>query len=71
MAKVSVTLAEDVLREARERTGQNLSAYVNAAVERQLQHDRVAELLAAQEAEFGPVPQNLLAEVRAVWSNFR
>ncbi|MGH8929622.1 MAG: CopG family transcriptional regulator [Egibacteraceae bacterium] len=65
--KVSITLPEQVLREARERAGGNLSAYVSSAVERQLQHDRIGELLAEQELEHGRIPDELLAGIRAQW----
>ncbi len=65
--KVSITLPDQVLREARERAGGDLSAYVSSAVERQLQHDRIGELLAEQELEHGPVPDELLAQIRVQW----
>jgi Arc/MetJ family transcription regulator len=59
---------EDVLAEARERAGQGeLSSYVNEAVRRQLQHDRLGELLAEMEAQAGPVPGEILDEARRVW----
>ena len=54
VSKVSLSIEEDVLAEARERAGRReLSAYVNEALQRQLQHDRLGELLAEMETEFG------------------
>lgn len=68
VAKVSLSLDEDVLTEARDRAGRReLSSYVNEAVRRQLQHDRLAELLADMEAESGAVPDEVLNEARQVW----
>jgi hypothetical protein len=62
-----VTSAE-VLAEARIRAGRReLSSYVNEAVRRRLQHDRLAELLAEMEAESGPVPDEILTEARQTW----
>ena len=57
VSKVSLSIEEDVLAEARERAGRReLSAYVNDALFRQLQHDRLSELLAEMETESGPIP---------------
>ena len=68
VSKVSVRIEEDVLAEARERAGRReLSAYVNEALQRQLQHDRLGELLAEMETESGPIPPELLEEARELW----
>jgi hypothetical protein len=68
VSKVSLSLDEDVLLEARSRVGRReLSAYVNEALARQLQHDRIGELLEAWEAESGPIPEALMEEARNVW----
>ena len=68
VSKVSLSIEEDVLAEARERAGRReLSAYVNEALQRQLQHDRVGELLAEMETESGPLPPELLEEARELW----
>ena len=67
-SKVSLSIEEDVLAEARERAGRReLSAYVNEALQRQLQHDRLGELLAEMETESGPIPPELLEEARELW----
>ena len=68
MSKVSVSIEEDVLAQARERAGRReLSSYVNEALRRQLQHDRLGELLAEMEAESGPIPEDLMEEARQLW----
>ena len=68
VSKVSLSLDEQVLAEARTRAGRGeLSSYVNEAVRRQLQHDRLGELLAEMDAESGPVPEELMMEARKVW----
>jgi Arc/MetJ family transcription regulator len=57
VSKISLSMDEGVLAEARARAGRRgLSSYVNDALRRQLQRDRLAELLAEMEAESGPVP---------------
>jgi Arc/MetJ family transcription regulator len=68
VAKVSLSIEEDVLVEARERAGRReLSSYVTDALRRQLQHDRLGELLVAMQAESGPLSDELLEEARQVW----
>jgi Arc/MetJ family transcription regulator len=66
--KVSLTLDEELLAEAREVVGtRKLSSYVNRALRHQLQHDRVAGLLAELEQEHGPIGPEILEEVRKAW----
>ncbi len=68
IAKVSLSIEEDVLAEARQRAGRReLSSYVTEALRRQLQHDRLGELLAQMDAESGPIPDDLLEEARQLW----
>ena len=66
--KVSLSLEEELLVEAREVVGtRGLSGYVNRALRRQLQHDRVAGLLMELEREHGPVDPKVTEEVRREW----
>lgn len=66
--KVSLSLDEALLAEAREVVGtRKLSSYVNNALRLQLQHDRLAGLLAELEREKGPVGKELMEEVRRTW----
>lgn len=68
VSKVSLSIDEDVLAEARERAGRReLSSYVNEALRRQLQRDRLADLLAEMDAESGPVPDDVMEEARQLW----
>lgn len=68
VSKVSLSIEEEVLAEARARAGRReLSRYVSDALRRQLQHDRLGELLAEMEAESGPIPEQLMEEARQLW----
>ncbi len=68
--KRSISFDSAVLAEAEERAeslGGNLSAFVNAAVLRELRLARGIELLADDETEFGPVPESVRVAVREQW----
>jgi Arc/MetJ family transcription regulator len=66
--KVSLTLDEELVAEAREAVGtRKLSSYVNRALRNQLQHDRIAGLLTELEQEYGPIEPQVLEEVRKAW----
>ena len=68
VAKVSMSLDEDVLAQARERVGgRGVSAYVNEAVRRQLRRDALGEVLAQMRAANGPVAEEQMEEVRRLW----
>jgi len=68
VAKVSLSLDEAALSEARSRVGsRELSAYVSSALIRKLQHDRIGDLLKQMDDESGPVPEEMLAEARDIW----
>ena len=62
-AKVSVSLRTGNIRAVRERVGaRGFSAYVDAAVERQIERDLLEEALQANEAASGPIPKPLRDE---------
>lgn len=66
--KVSLTLEKELLAEARVVAGgRALSRYLNRALRNQLQHDRIAGLLAEVELLQGPIDPRVMAEVRAEW----
>jgi hypothetical protein len=65
--KVSLTLDKELVAEAREIAGSRLSRYLNRALRNQLQHDRIAGLLADLEREKGPIDSQVMTEVRAEW----
>lgn len=70
MTKVSVTLDEEIVVEARQRAGgpRRLSMYVNDALRLQLQRERIDEFLAEAEREHGPVPEEALAEAALLFA---
>lgn len=56
--KYSITMPSDIAKAARERSGPSgFSAYVSAAVARQIERDNLNELIRVAEAEHGPVSQ--------------
>ena len=68
--KRSISFDESVLHEAEQRlagSGGSLSAFVNAAVLRELRVARGLDLLTEDDAEFGKVPAKVRAEVAAEW----
>jgi hypothetical protein len=68
IAKVSLSLDPDVVAAARLRVGgRGLSGYVNEALRRRLQHDRLVELLGEMDRREGPVDPAVLEEVRRIW----
>jgi len=68
--KRSISFEESVLAEAERRaaaTGGNLSAFVNAAVLRELRVARGLDLLADDDATLGAVPEAVHSEIAAQW----
>ena len=67
-AKISLTLDESLLAEARELVGpRGLSSYLNQALRLQLQHHRLRGLLDELEKEHGPIDPGVMEEVRQTW----
>jgi hypothetical protein len=68
--KRSISFDESVLNEAEQRlaeSGGTLSAFVNAAVLRELRVARGLELLAEDDADFGEAPTDVRTQVAAEW----
>ncbi|MFJ3087904.1 hypothetical protein [Streptomyces sp. NPDC086838] len=64
--KYTVTLPEELAEEIRSEVGPGaFSAYVTRAIERQREHDRLGELVARLEEEFGPVTDAELSAAEA------
>lgn len=64
---VSVSLHEGTIAALKERTGKRgMSAYVEALVQRQLERERLRELIEEAEAEHGPVDQTAVETKRAL-----
>lgn len=71
-AKVSVSLRAGNIRAIRDRVGaRGFSAYVDAAVERQIERDLLEEALLANEAEAGTIPQDLKDEAAALFRDVK
>ncbi len=69
--KVSVSMPEELAEAVRARTGAGgFSRYVTEAVDREIRHDLLGELVDELEAEYGPVPQELLDEARREWPDY-
>jgi hypothetical protein len=70
--KVSVTLPKDLMKSIRTRAGTGgVSAYI---AERLLHAERMAaldEFLAWSAAEYGPIPDEIMEEVRRAWPDPR
>ena len=68
--KRSISFDESVLNEAEQRlagSGGSLSAFVNAAVLRELRVTRGLELLAEDNPDLGEVPTGVQTQVAAEW----
>ena len=68
--KLSVSLEPDLVSRARQEAvvaGQSLSAFVGEAVEYRLKLEAARHLLAAWEAEHGPISQSERERARSQW----
>jgi hypothetical protein len=66
--KLSATVPIGLTAQIRERAGRgNVSAYVTNALLRQLEHDRLGDLVAELEEIHGPVSDEEAAAARAEW----
>ncbi|RMI29960.1 hypothetical protein [Nocardia stercoris] len=69
--KVSVSMRAGTVRRLRERLGKReFSAYVDAAVERQLERDLLEEALLVNEAIAGPVSPEVEEEIAVMFRDF-
>ncbi len=68
VAKLSLSVPEDLARSLRRRVGaRGLSAFAARALQHELEHEQLGELLAELDAASGPVPESLLREAQAAW----
>ena len=68
--KRSISFDKSVLHEAEQRlaeSGGSLSAFVNAAVLRELRVSRGVDLLAEDDKRFGVVPAEVSSQIAAEW----
>jgi malonyl CoA-acyl carrier protein transacylase len=69
--KVSVSMPEELADAVRARTGAGgFSRYVSEAVSREVSHDLLGELLDELDAEYGPVPEELIEQARRQWPDY-
>jgi hypothetical protein len=67
-AKVSVSLPVGLVERARDRVGsRGLSRYVAQAMEAQERREALRDWLAGQDVEYGPIPDEIVQEVRSQW----
>ncbi|WP_329023322.1 CopG family transcriptional regulator [Streptomyces sp. NBC_00690] len=65
-SKYSITMPRDIAEAAKARSGPSgLSAYVAAAVARQIERDNLNEIIQVAEAEHGPISDEEIQSVRA------
>ncbi|WP_031077044.1 hypothetical protein [Streptomyces sp. NRRL S-118] len=63
--KYSITMPRDIAEAAKARSGPSgLSAYVAAAVARQIERDNLNELIGVAEAEHGPISDDEVQALR-------
>lgn len=65
--KLSVTMDEELVAEIQRRS-KNVSALITDAVEAYLRNVHLGELLDELDQEFGPVPQDVMDQVRHDWA---
>jgi hypothetical protein len=69
--KVSVSMPEELTEAVRARTGAGgFSRYVTDAVQEQIRLDLLDDLIAEFEAEYGPVPEELVEEAMREWPDY-
>lgn len=69
---VSVSFHIGTISAVRDRVGKRgVSAYIEAAVHRQIERDNLDEIIAAAEAEHGPVTPEEIAATRAALATAR
>jgi len=69
--KVSVSMPEELADAVRARTGAGgFSRYVTDAVQEQVRLDLLDDLVAEFEAEYGPIPEELVQEAMREWPDY-
>lgn len=66
VAKLSVSLPDDIVRDIKEVARGNVSAFVAAAVRNELDRRRLRVLVQEMEDELGPVDETRVSQIRAM-----
>ena len=70
--KVSVSMPEELADAVRARTGAGgFSRYVSDAVQEHVRQDLLDDLAAELEAEYGPIPEELVEQARRQWPDYQ
>jgi Arc/MetJ-type ribon-helix-helix transcriptional regulator len=70
--KVSVSMPEELADAVRARTGTGgFSRYVSDAVQEHVRQDLLDDLAAELEAEYGPIPEELVEQARRQWPDYQ
>ena len=70
--KVSVSMPGELADAVRARTGAGgFSRYVSDAVQEQVRQDLLDDLAAELEAEYGPIPEELVEQARREWPDYQ
>jgi post-segregation antitoxin (ccd killing protein) len=67
VAKISVSLDDELLAELKEAAGSNVSGFIASAVRRQLRRKDLETFLSELEEELGPPSEDELAEATAAF----
>ena len=68
IAKLSISLPRELAQSMRRRAGaRGVSSFAARAIRHELEREQLGEYLAELEAEFGPVPDELMNEARRAW----
>lgn len=67
MAKISVSLDDELLAELKEAAGSNVSGFIASAVRRQLRRKDLEAFLSELEEELGPPSEDELTEAAAAF----
>jgi alkylhydroperoxidase family enzyme len=66
--KVSVSMPDELAQAVRRRTGASgFSRYVSDAVQARIRHDLLGDLLDELDAQYGPIPPEMLEDARFKW----
>lgn len=65
--KVSITVDDAILEEARGYANGNLSAWFNDAAQQRLKFEHMRDYLAEAERELGPIPEEARKRVDQLW----